>query len=157
MLFYTKNNWTSFILLDWSNGTLPMFNLATCQFLSCFSMQFTLQAWQDLHFDICVKHLITPWNLLGFAPKFAQMLALGPPRLAPIFSWIGIRVCEQWFNRNFYKNFQIWCHLNRHHGAKNRDFVAPVSILTPFVCALFSWASQYTTVCLDKLNIVHYT
>ena len=31
----------------------------------------------------------------------------------------------------------------------NRDFVVPVNTLTPFVRALFSWATRHTTVCLD--------
>ena len=33
---------------------------------------------------------------------------------------------------------------------ENRDFVAPVNILTPLTHALFSWAARHTTVCLDE-------
>ena len=33
---------------------------------------------------------------------------------------------------------------------ENRDFVAPVNILTPFVCVQFSLATQHTTVWLDQ-------
>jgi len=32
---------------------------------------------------------------------------------------------------------------------ENRNFVVPVSILTPFAHAPFSWAARHTTVCLD--------
>ena len=34
---------------------------------------------------------------------------------------------------------------------ENRDFAVPLNILTPFVCVLFSWAAQHTTVCLDPI------
>ena len=32
---------------------------------------------------------------------------------------------------------------------ENHDFVAPVNIFIPFTHALFSWAAQHSTVCLD--------
>jgi len=34
---------------------------------------------------------------------------------------------------------------------ENLYFVVPVNILTSFVHALFSWAAQHTTVCLDTV------
>ena len=34
---------------------------------------------------------------------------------------------------------------------ENRDFVAPVNILTPFACVPFSWAARHTTMCLDDI------
>ena len=39
-----------------------------------------------------------------------------------------------------------------HHGKYFCDFAVPVNILTPFVCALFSLATQHTIVCLDKVQ-----
>jgi len=33
--------------------------------------------------------------------------------------------------------------------SENCDFVVSVNILTPVVCAPFSWAAQHTVVCLD--------
>ena len=36
------------------------------------------------------------------------------------------------------------------HVHENWDFVVPVNIFTPFVCAPFSWAVRHTTVCLDN-------
>ena len=37
---------------------------------------------------------------------------------------------------------------------EDRDFVVPVNILTLFARAPFSWAAQYTTVCLDPISSV---
>jgi len=34
---------------------------------------------------------------------------------------------------------------------ENRDFVVPVNILTPFVCAPFSWAALDITPALSKM------
>ena len=36
--------------------------------------------------------------------------------------------------------------------SENRYFVIPVNILTPFACALFSWAARHTIVCLDTVQ-----
>ena len=38
---------------------------------------------------------------------------------------------------------------------KNRDFVVPINILTPFAHTPFSWAAQHTTMCLD-IQLTYY-